>query len=434
MLSPRAILNFASRLTPRRRLVPRKVRGRRVPRFESLEDRSLLTGFWVSGATVHESEGYAIFMVGGLSSNGDPISVEYQTVDGSAVAGSDYGAASGTLSFAQGFTVEVSVSIVDDVFTEDDESFSLELFNPVNAPVDIPQAAAMIRINDRPPVLDPISDQTVDEGQELTFCAWAYDPDDAGESIAYSLDSGAPSGAAIDSSSGTFTWLPQEADGPGTFQVTVRATESLSGMSATATLTITVNEVNAAPTTTGLSDVSVDEDASDTVIDLWSAFDDAEDGASNLSYSIVGNSDPSLFSSVSIDANGQLTLAYAANAWGWSTLTVRATDSGGLSIETELGVGVDAVNDAPIVSGFTVNQVTSDSWIVSGHVSDVDDDVTGWSVYFGGVLMPFSVSASVDSWGDFATELDLAGIQSANAEAWVFDLDGLQSNIAISFV
>jgi hypothetical protein len=416
----------------------RKASRRRArPRFELLEDRSLLSvsaGLWISGgAMIDEIGGYAVFTVG-CTVGDDPVTVEYQTVDGSAASGSDYGATSGTLTFTSSSTTTVSVAIIDELLTEDDEAFSLELFNAVNAPIDIAQAEATILANDHPPLLDFIPDQTVDEEQELMFGAYAYDPDQPADTIAYSLDAGAPSGATIDPLSGTFTWLTEECHGPGTFTVTVIATEAGSGMSASQAVNITVNEVNEAPTTSGLADVNVDEDASGTTIGLWPAFDDAEDGASGLSYTIVDNSDPALFSSVTIDAAGQLHLSYAANAWGWAAITVRATDSGGLSVETTLSVNINPVNDAPVLTGFEVKEDSPGQWVISGHVTDVDEDISGCSVYFGGILAPYSISAWVDSFGDFLTLVELPGIQSGYAEAWAFDMGGLQSNVAVEFV
>src|SRR6185436_19179903 len=47
-----------------------------------------------------------------------------------------------------------------------------------------------------------------------------------GQTLAFSLDPGAPAGASINSSNGVFTWLPFA---PGTNNVTVRVTDSAGG-------------------------------------------------------------------------------------------------------------------------------------------------------------------------------------------------------------
>ena len=63
-----------------------------------------------------------------------PVSVDYATKDGTAAAGADYTAASGTLTFAVGETAKtVSVALLDDAIDEGKETFKLELSNPRGA-------------------------------------------------------------------------------------------------------------------------------------------------------------------------------------------------------------------------------------------------------------------------------------------------------------
>ena len=62
------------------------------------------------------------------------VSVDYATRDGTATAGADYTAASGTLVFAAGETAKtVSVAILDDAVDEGKETFRLRLSNPQGA-------------------------------------------------------------------------------------------------------------------------------------------------------------------------------------------------------------------------------------------------------------------------------------------------------------
>lgn len=98
-----------------------------------------------------------------------------------------------------------------------------------------------------PPVLALIGDRTIDELSLLSFTVAASDPD-AQQALTYSLDAGAPAGAAINPESGLFTWMPGEAQGPGTHSITIRVTDNGPGnLSDTETITVTVHEVNAAP-------------------------------------------------------------------------------------------------------------------------------------------------------------------------------------------
>ena len=62
------------------------------------------------------------------------VSVNYATTDGTATAGSDYTASTGTLSFAPGETSKTfTVPILGDADVETDENFTISLLSPVNA-------------------------------------------------------------------------------------------------------------------------------------------------------------------------------------------------------------------------------------------------------------------------------------------------------------
>src|SRR5437773_9225305 len=100
------------------------------------------------------------------------------------------------------------------------------------------------------PTLAPIGNKTVNELSTLTFTATATDPD-AGQTLTFSLDAGAPAGATIGASSGAFSWTPTEAQGPASTPITVRVTDNGSpALSSFETITVTVNEVNSAPVVT----------------------------------------------------------------------------------------------------------------------------------------------------------------------------------------
>lgn len=77
------------------------------------------------------------------------ITVAYRTGDGTAAAGSDYTAASGTLSFAPGETTKVvSVDVLGDTAVEGNETFSLTLSSPLNGTLARATAMATITNDD----------------------------------------------------------------------------------------------------------------------------------------------------------------------------------------------------------------------------------------------------------------------------------------------
>ena len=91
------------------------------------------------------------------------VSVDWATADGTAVAGRDYTAASGTLTFAAGETTKtVSVAILNDTTSEGDETVTLQLSDVVGRAVAIGEAAATGTIQDGDDTAPTLSSATVD--------------------------------------------------------------------------------------------------------------------------------------------------------------------------------------------------------------------------------------------------------------------------------
>lgn len=79
-----------------------------------------------------------------------PVSVKYATASGTATAGADYITTSGTLSFAAGESSKaVSVPVLGDVVNEPNETFFVDLSNPVNATIADSRGVGTIIDDDR---------------------------------------------------------------------------------------------------------------------------------------------------------------------------------------------------------------------------------------------------------------------------------------------
>ena len=89
----------------------------------------------VVDARVHEAADATLDFAVSLSrAASGTVTVDYATSDGSATAGADYTAASGTLTFAAGETEKtVSVPVLDDSIDEGEETFTLRLSNATGA-------------------------------------------------------------------------------------------------------------------------------------------------------------------------------------------------------------------------------------------------------------------------------------------------------------
>jgi large repetitive protein len=108
-----------------------------------------------SAATVNVPEGnsgdtpFASIDVTLSAPSGRRVSVGYTTADGSAAEGSDYEFAFGTIEFAPGETIaSILIKVLGDDATEGDETFDVNLADPVNATLGTPQAVVTIKDND----------------------------------------------------------------------------------------------------------------------------------------------------------------------------------------------------------------------------------------------------------------------------------------------
>lgn len=98
-------------------------------------DDDLVVSLSPVASTVVEGQVSSVAYTVALSSgNHSGVTVNYATANGSATAGSDYTAASGTLSFAAGETSKtITVNLLNDSANEQDETFLLSLSSPTNA-------------------------------------------------------------------------------------------------------------------------------------------------------------------------------------------------------------------------------------------------------------------------------------------------------------
>jgi hypothetical protein len=174
------------------------------------------------------------------------------------------------------------------------------------------------------PILAPIANKTVNEGSLLTFTNTATDEDLPANTLTFSLDSGAPEGASIDSVTGVFNWTPTEAQGPGIYNVTARVTDNGSpALNDAKTFAITVNEVNEAPVLSPIADQTI---AVGNLLVLTNSATDVDLPANRLTFSLEtgapagANVNPT---------NGVFTWTPAPNqAPSTNLVTVRVSDDG----------------------------------------------------------------------------------------------------------
>ncbi|WP_145234608.1 putative Ig domain-containing protein [Urbifossiella limnaea] len=231
-------------------------------------------------------------------------------------------------------------------------------------------ADAVVTVVNTPPVLAPIGNRTVNEGNTFTFTATATDPD-AGQTLRFTLDAGAPAGAGIDPTTGVFTWATTEADGPGVYAVTVRVTDDANpAATAFETITVTVGEVNLAPVLAAVGDRTVNEGE---LVTIPATAADPDLPANALTFTLTGapagaSIDPTtgVFTWTPTEAQGPATF----------TFTVRVTDNGtpALFDEEAITVTVGEVNTPPVLDPIpdqTVDEGNSLTFTVTAHDGDL---------------------------------------------------------------
>ncbi len=121
-----------------------------------------------------------------------------------------------------------------------------------------PDARTRVTRVNRSPVLDPIPDQVLREGETLEVQPLARDPD--GDALVFSLNTNRPPGIVIHPFTGRITWVTGPASGPATHRLTVEVLDhGAPRLGASRTVTVTVADSNSAPALDPLPDRTVPE-------------------------------------------------------------------------------------------------------------------------------------------------------------------------------
>lgn len=237
-----------------------------------------------------------------------------------------------------------------------------------------------------PPTITGSSTATVNELAPLTLNYTATDPN-AGQTITWSL-TGAPAGMTI-SASGVVNWTPTEAQGPNTYNVTVVATDNGSpAQSGTLPLTVTVNEVNTAPTITNGGNATIPEG---TLYQFDFNASDVDIPANTLVFSLVGapsgaviNATTGVFSWIPSEAQG---------TGGVYNFTVRVTDNGpgALTGDRAIALTVSEVNVAPVLTT-PASASGNEGTLISFNASATDADVPAQTLTYSLVSPPAGAS------------------------------------------
>ncbi len=337
-------------------------RNARLPRAPARgtiqDDEVLLT---VAGASAKENSGALEFTVtaDGMMT-GAPVTVAYTTEDGTATAGDDYDAVSGTLKFTgESATQIVSVPLVDDDIDEPSETLTVVLADAVNAMIGTATASGVIEDDDPLPELR-IDGGSAEEGGMIAFVVTLAGPTAQTVTVDYATaDGSATAGADYRSVSGTLFFAPgvssaalpveivddENYEPDETFVARLSSPVNAAIVAGEATGTIVDDDEEPAAVAILPEDPTLCVGGAPTIIDLSRHF-----SGDNLSFS-VSDPDPSV-ATVGLDDE---VLVLTPVAEGTTSVTVTAANMGSrASFDLTITVVADPAELAAVKRGLAV--------------------------------------------------------------------------------
>ena len=232
-----------------------------------------------------------------------PVTANYATANGSATAGQDYVAKSGTLSFAAGETQKtISITVNGDTAIENNETLALNLSSPSGATIADGAAVGTILTDDAVVPRIAITDATVKEGnsgtRDLSFTVTLSQATTSTVTVAYgTADGTAKAGQDYIAQTGTLTFAPGETSR--TINVKVAGDTAIE-----ANETLKINLTSPTGATIANSSATgtiVNDDARISVADA--TVTEGNNGTSNLAFTVT----------LSAAASGPVTVAYATS-------------------------------------------------------------------------------------------------------------------------
>ena len=317
-----------------------------------IDDDDLPPRVAIGDASLSEGDGAMRFAVSLEPASGRTVTVDYATADGTAHAGADYTAASGTVTFSAGATAQtIAVPVADDARDEEDrETFTVRLYAAVNATVASSDRTATGTIEDDD-VLPRvgIGDASLSEGDGAMRFAVSLEP----------------------ASGGTVTVHYATADGT--------ATAGSDYTTATGTLTLQAGSTTQTIPVTILAD-SADEEAETFTVTLSNATGAALSDATATG-TIIDHGDMLALSSLQVTGAGSMYPAFAADTYHYAltcnsstTLHVRAQ---ALRTNAQLTLLRADENRNVVAAGTLATSITvNQNHDIAIELSDAGDTVT----------------------------------------------------------
>ncbi|MBI3180725.1 MAG: tandem-95 repeat protein, partial [Myxococcales bacterium] len=253
-------------------------------------------------------------------------------------------------------------------------------------------------VNDPPGVTSTALTVTNEKSLYL-YQATAADPDPTGDVLTWSLPV-APAGMSINAGTGLLSWTPSQAN-VGSHTVTVRVDDG-NGGTASQTFTLTVQNVNDAPSFSSSPPLGATED---TLYSYAATATDADGDALTFSL-LVGPS------AMTASSSGLLQWTPVNADVGTRGVTLKVSDGKGGEAQQSFNILVANVNDPPAITSQPVI-TTPEKAPYSYQAAAVDPDPTGdvltWSLVTAPASMTINAGTGLVSW--LPTQADLGTTQ-----------------------
>ena len=333
----------------------------------------------------------AEFTVRLSATSGRAVTVSYRTVDGTAVAGSDYKSASGELRFEPGEAARtVTVETLADELAEDTEQFTVELSAPLGATVADGVGEGTISDDDDAPELSIDDAPAVSEGETAEFTVRLSATSGRAVTVSYrTVDGTAVAGSDYKSASGELRFEPGET----TQTVSVETLEDELSEDAER-FTVELSAASVATVSDGIGEgtISDDDDAPELSIDDAPAVSEGETAEFTVRLSEASGAAVSV-SYRTVDGTAVAGLDYAATEGtlryepGETTQTISAeTLADGLAEDVErFTVELSAPSGATVADGTGVGTITDDAKERIGKINRVILPEVGRALAFSAV-------------------------------------------------
>jgi hypothetical protein len=304
------------------------------------------------------------------AASGKDVTFDYATSDGTATAGSDYTAGSGSLTISAGQTTKTfTVPITDDTTDENNETVTVAISNAANTSNTTASATLTITDNDNPPSLSIADAQSTDESATSTTLTVSLSSASAKAiTVDYATSDGtATAGSDYTATSGTLSFAAGETSK--TIEVTPIQDNTFEGNE---TVTITISNPSNATISDATATFTITEDDTGPQLSINNVTVDEDAGSATFTVTMS----PTSTSAVTVDyATSNVTATAGADYTATSgTLTFSAGDSSKTISVTVANDSLDEANETATVSLTNASGASTSN--ASGTLTITDDDAT----------------------------------------------------------